>query len=103
LGRFLGIWDQVDSSHSSACRKEGAIREFYDHFIRERMARVRPADCLRCSEAMPRLGKAGSGLKPTVELLVEIPLLGFQVRHVQRFFCWPQSAGAGWKKLVFQG
>lgn len=71
-------------------KRKGPIREFTDDYLRERMVRMSPEECMKVSEAITKLGKALSDLKVKVDVPEAIPLLGIEAgeQDIQRFLYW---------------
>ena len=57
-------------------KKMGPIRQFCDHFLRERLSKLEPEACYTACEALTDLGRELSRLNVKVTLEKPIPLLG---------------------------
>jgi uncharacterized protein YbaR (Trm112 family) len=69
---------------------KAAIRELADDFIRSHTTKMTPDDCMEFSEQLTALGKALAELKVTVDIPVDIPLLGIEKGEfdIQRWIYW---------------
>jgi SAM-dependent methyltransferase len=71
-------------------RKKAVIREYVDDYVRDRIKDESFERALEICEGITKLGKALAGLKATIEIEEDIPILGIQkgVHDVQRFVHW---------------
>jgi len=71
-------------------KKKAVVREFTDDYVRERISKLPVDDALAVCEAITRLGRTLAGLKVTVDVEQDIPILGIQKGPVdlQRLFHW---------------
>ncbi len=71
-------------------KKKAPIREFCDDYIRERTTKMSPEDCMEVSEQLTHFGKALSDMKITIDVPVDIPILGIKAgkQDLQRFIYW---------------
>jgi len=71
-------------------KKKAVIREFTDDYIRERISRLPVNEALQVCEAITRLGRTLAGLKVTVDIEQDIPVLGIKkgLIDLQRLFHW---------------
>ena len=71
-------------------RKKAVIREFTDDYIRERISKLPVEEALQVCEAVTRLGRTLAGLKTTVDIEEDIPILGIKKGEIdlQRLFHW---------------
>jgi SAM-dependent methyltransferase len=71
-------------------RKKSPIREFTDDYVRDRIKHLPADEAMASCEAITRLGRALAGLRATVEVEQDIPLLGIPkgTHDVQRLFHW---------------
>ena len=71
-------------------RKKGAIREFTDDYLRDRVKHLPVDEALQVCESITRLGRSLASLGVSVEIEEDIPLLGIPKgrQDVQRLFHW---------------
>ncbi len=71
-------------------KKKSPLREFTDDFLREYISTLSPEKAWEEAVRLTKLGKYLSGLKLTLNIPEDIPLLGFKKGRVdlQRFFYW---------------
>ena len=69
---------------------KGPIREFCDTFIREKTTQMSPEACMEFSEAMTHLGKSLTEQNISIDIPVDIPLLGIDKGKfdLQRWLYW---------------
>jgi SAM-dependent methyltransferase len=71
-------------------KKKAVIREFVDDYVRDRIADKPIDEALAICEGFTKLGRAFAGLKATVTIEEDIPILGIDKGEidVQRFLHW---------------
>lgn len=71
-------------------KKKAPIREFTDDYVREQIAPLSDEDAWDAMRSLTELGRALAATKATVELKVDVPLLGIKAgqHDVQRLVYW---------------
>jgi len=71
-------------------KKKAVLREFTDDYIRERISKLPADEALAFCESITKLGRTLAGLRTTVEVEEDIPVLGIKKGPVdlQRLFHW---------------
>lgn len=71
-------------------KKKGPIREFTDDYVREQIAPLSDEEAWDAMRSLTELGRALSATHATVDLRVDIPLLGIKAgqHDVQRLIYW---------------
>jgi SAM-dependent methyltransferase len=90
---FDGLRKKLKTNGQICCyvyRKKGAVREFTDDFVRERISDLPIDQALETCEGITRLGRTLANLDVTVEVEQDIPILGIAKGSIdlQRFFHW---------------
>lgn len=71
-------------------KKKAVLREYTDDYIRERISKLPADEALAFCESITKLGRTLAGLRTTVEVEEDIPVLGIKRGPVdlQRLFHW---------------
>ncbi len=90
---FEGLRRKLKTGGCMCCyvyRKKAPIREFTDDYVRAAISKLPAEDALRICEGITHLGRTLAGLRVTVEIEEDIPVLGIKKGPVdlQRLLHW---------------
>ncbi|MGB2986218.1 MAG: class I SAM-dependent methyltransferase [Phycisphaerae bacterium] len=71
-------------------KKKAVIREFTDDYVRKQLSRLPIDEALKVCEGITRLGRTLAGLRASIEIEEDIPVLGIKKGKLdlQRFLHW---------------